>query len=123
LLAEFGFVGILLLAAIALAVIMPVIPFILTFFGFIPRKPSAVKQATYECGMIPTGEAWSQFNFRYYFFAILFVVFDILTVFLYPWAVNIGVLGVGGLMAVLAVFIIVGVGFVYAWSKKAMEWK
>ncbi len=123
LLSDFGFVGILLLVAIIFAAIMPIIPFVLTFFGFVPRSPNPVKEATYECGMQPIGKAWVQFNFRYYFFALLFVVFDILTVFLYPWAVNVKGLGVGGLVAVLVFFIILMVGYVYAWHKKALEWK
>ncbi len=122
-LADYGYIGILLLAAIAVAAIMPIIPFILAFFGLVPKNPNPVKQSTYECGMIPVGQAWSQFNFRYYFFAVLFVVFDILAVFLFPWAVNVAGLGLAGLLAVAAFLVLLSVGYVYAWFKKALEWK
>jgi len=123
LLADYGYIGILLLAAIVVAAIMPIIPFILAFFGLVPKNPNAVKQSTYECGMVPVGQAWSQFNFRYYFFAVLFVVFDILIVFLFPWAVNVAGLGIAGFVAVVAFLVLLSVGYVYAWFKKALEWK
>ena len=122
-LADYGYIGILLLAAIVVAAIMPIIPFILAFFGLVPKNPNAVKQSTYECGMVPVGQAWSQFNFRYYFFAVLFVVFDILIVFLFPWAVNVAGLGIAGFVAVVAFLVLLSVGYVYAWFKKALEWK
>jgi NADH:ubiquinone oxidoreductase subunit 3 (subunit A) len=123
LLGDFGFVGILLLVSIVVAVLLPLIPLILSWFGIVPRNPGREKNSTYESGMKPTGQAWSQFNFRYYFFALLFVVFDILTVFLYPWAVNVNKLGAAGLIAVLAFFAAIAVAYIYAWFKKALEWK
>jgi NADH-quinone oxidoreductase subunit A len=69
------------------------------------------------------GKTWVQFNFRYYFFAVLFVVLDVLTVFLYPWAVNLKGLGLFGLIAVAVFFVILMVGYIYAWLKGALEWK
>jgi NADH:ubiquinone oxidoreductase subunit 3 (subunit A) len=69
------------------------------------------------------GKTWVRFNFHYYFFAVIFVALDVLTVFLYPWAINLKDFGVFGLLAVLSFFIILGVGYVYAWLKGALEWK
>ncbi len=122
-LAEYGYVGILLLVSIVFAIAMPATAFILTFLGVIPRNPTLTKTSTYECGMPTIGKAWVQFNFRYYFFALLFVVFDVLTVFLYPWAVNLNKFGSFGLVAILVFFLILMVGYIYAWYKKALEWK
>jgi len=123
LLAEFGFVGILLIVAILFAVVFPIIPLILGYLGLVPRKSNPAKGSTYECGMETIGKTWVQFNFRYYFFAILFVVLDVLTVFLYPWAVNLKELGLFGLIAIAAFFVVLLVGYIYAWRKGALEWK
>jgi NADH-quinone oxidoreductase subunit A len=122
-LAQYGYVGILLVVAILFTVIIPVIPIILGYFGLVPRKGNPAKRATYECGMETIGKTWVQFNFRYYFFAVLFVALDVLTVFLYPWAINIKGLGVFGLLAVVVFFLIIMIGYVYAWLKGALEWK
>jgi NADH-quinone oxidoreductase subunit A len=122
-LAQYGYVGILLIVAILFTVIIPIIPIILGYFGLVPRKGNPAKQATYECGMETIGKTWVQFNFRYYFFAVLFVALDVLTVFLYPWAINIKGLGVFGLLAVVIFFLIIMIGYVYAWLKGALEWK
>jgi NADH-quinone oxidoreductase subunit A len=84
-----------------------------------------VKLETYECGFGPIGGRWS-FNARYYTFALLFVIFDVETVFLYPWAVKFGVLsakfGIFALAEVAVFGIILGIGWGYAWRKKALEW-
>jgi NADH-quinone oxidoreductase subunit A len=69
------------------------------------------------------GTAWVQFNFRYYFYALVFLVLDVLVVFLYPWAVNIRGLGYAGLIGVLTLIFIVLIGYIYAWRKKVLEWK
>ncbi|MCH8222382.1 MAG: NADH-quinone oxidoreductase subunit A [Chloroflexi bacterium] len=90
-----------------------------------PRRPSPVKLETYECGFGPIGGKWS-FNSRYYTFALLFVIFDVETVFLYPWAVKFGVLsarfGIFALVEVAVFGIILAIGWGYAWRKKALEW-
>lgn len=122
-LADYGYIGILLVVAILFTVLMPVIPLLLSLVGLVPKKPSDVKAAPYECGIETIGNTWVQFNFRYYFFAILFVALDVLTVFLYPWAANLKELGVFGLVAVVIFFFILMVGYVYAWFKGALEWK
>ena len=122
-LAQYGYIGILLIVAILFTVAIPLIPLALGFLGIVPRKSNPAKTSTYECGMETIGKTWVQFNFRYYFFAILFVAFDVLTVFLYPWAVNLKGLGSVGLIAVAVFFVILMVGYVYAWRKGALEWK
>lgn len=122
-LADFGYIGILLIVGILFMVTTLLLPFTLSFFKIVPRKSNPTKTSTYECGMETIGKSWVQFNFRYYFFAILFVALDVLTVFLYPWAVNLKGLGVFGLVAVAVFFVILMVGYVYAWLKGALEWK
>jgi len=69
------------------------------------------------------GKTWVQFNFRYYFYALLFVALDILVVLLYPWAVGLKQLGVVGFTAILIFVAIVIVGYIYAWREKVLEWK
>lgn len=122
-LADYGYVGILLIGAILFAILMPLLPWALSFLGLVPRKSNPVKTSTYECGLETIGKSWVQFNFRYYFFAILFVALDVLTVFLFPWAVNLKGLGLFGLVAVAVFFLILTVGYIYAWRKGALEWK
>jgi NADH-quinone oxidoreductase subunit A len=114
--------------AIFFTISLLLVPITLRFLGIVPHKPNPVKTAPYECGMETVGRTWVQFNFRYYFYAILFVAFDVLTIFLYPWAVNLrglakaGVAVVAIAAAVILIFIIV-VGYIYAWKKGVMEWK
>jgi len=122
-LADYGYVGILLVVAVLFTVIIPVLPFILGLLGVVPRKSNPAKTSPYECGMQTIGKTWVQFNFRYYYFAILFVALDVLTIFLYPWAVNVKGLGLFGFIVIVAFFIILLVGYVYAWFKGALEWK
>ena len=89
-----------------------------------PRKPKAEKYTTYECGMDPVGEGWSQTQIRYYIFAFLFVIFDVESVFLFPWALVFAKPGYGGqALAEMAIFIaFLAVGLLYAWKKKVLEW-
>jgi NADH-quinone oxidoreductase subunit A len=69
------------------------------------------------------GKTWVQFNFRYYFFALIFLALDVLVVFLYPWAVQLRQLGTFSLYVILILVAIVLVGYIYAWKKKVLEWK
>jgi len=123
LLADFGYIGILLIVGILFVVTTLLLPFTLSFFKIVPRKSNPTKTSTYECGMETIGKTWVQYNFRFYFFAVLFVALDVLTVFLYPWAVNIKGLGLFGLIAIAVFFVILMVGYIYAWLKGALEWK
>lgn len=122
-LGQFGYVGLLVLAAAAFPLLALGTSFILTFVGVRPKHPTTAKVTTYECGMEPMGPSWIQFNFRYYFFALLFVVFDIETVFLYPWAVAFKQLALFGFVEMIIFILILLVAYVYAWKKKALEWK
>lgn len=87
-----------------------------------PKKPNAIKDTTYECGLETVGETWIQFKAQYYIYALVFLVFDIETVFLYPWAVAFGQLTLYAVLeAILFILILTG-GLIYAWRKGALEW-
>ena len=121
---SFGYIGLFLGAIIALSVVIIFIPVILRRLGVAPpQKPNPVKSSIYECGVPTVGKTWVQFNFRYYFYALLFVVFDIQIVFLYPWASALGQLKLFALVEMLVFFFILTVGFIYAWKKRVLEWK
>jgi NADH-quinone oxidoreductase subunit A len=122
-LGEFGYVGILLIIAILVPLILIILPIALRYVGLVRQKPNPVKNATYECGLETVGPTWVQFNFRYYIYALLFVIFDIETVFLYPWAVAFRELAWFTIVEVLIFMAILVVGLAYAWKKKALEWK
>ena len=121
-LSDFGYIGIFLIAALGLAATMILIPVTLRLLHIVPRKPNPTKYTTYECGMETIGESRIQFNFRYYFFALLFVIFDVQVVFLYPWAVEFSQLKLFGLVVMLVFVLIMMVGFVYAWRKGVLKW-
>ena len=120
---NFGYIGIFLIASLGFAFTLILVPVALRFLRIVPRKPNPKKYTTYECGMETTGTSWPRFNFRYYFFALLFVVFDIQVVFLYPWAVEFGQLKLFGLVEMLVFVVILLVGFVYAWKKGVLKWR
>ncbi len=87
-----------------------------------PHRPLPEKLTTYECGIDPVGEGWSQSQIRYYVYAFLFVIFDVESVFLFPWATVFERLGYTAVVE-MAVFIgILAVGLLYAWRKKVLEW-
>ena len=122
-LVNYGYIGLFLIAAIFFALTMVLLPVLLRFLKLSPKNPSPVKNAPFECGMETIGKTWVQFNFRYYFYALVFLVVDVLVIFLYPWAVNLRQLGYAGLIGVLVLVAIVLVGYIYAWKKKVLEWK
>ena len=119
----FGSIGLFLVLAVVLGLVTLLIPWFLGQIGFVPRKPNPVKNAPYECGMETIGKTWVQFNFRYYFYALLFVLFDVEVVFLYPWAVAYNRLGVFALIEMMVFILFLVVGYLYAWRKGALEWK
>lgn len=88
-----------------------------------PRSFNPQKGEPYECGIPTRGESMAQFKVGYYLFAILFLMFDVETVFLYPWAVRMRELGFDGLISIAVFFCILVLGLVYAWRKGALEWK
>jgi NADH:ubiquinone oxidoreductase subunit 3 (subunit A) len=87
-----------------------------------PKKPNPIKQSTYECGMETVGENWVQFKAQYYVFALVFLVFDVETVFLFPWAVTLGKLPVFAVIEGIVFILILLAGLVYAWRKGTLEW-
>lgn len=89
---------------------------------FGPRAATEVKGETFECGNPPSGGAWGRVTVRFYMTAILFIVFDVEVVFLYPWAVVFRELGFFGFFEMLAFLLVLGVGLLYAWRKGALEW-
>jgi NADH-quinone oxidoreductase subunit A len=123
LLANFGFVGLFIIAAIAFSCLLVIIPVVLRFLKLVPHNPNPVKNASFECGMETIGKTWVQFNIRYYFYALVFIALDILAVFLYPWAVQLRELGTFGLSGVVIFIVIILVAYLYAWQKKVLEWK
>lgn len=122
-LTDYGYVALFGVVALLLALSMVLIPFALRFIGVVPHNPNSVKTSTFECGMETIGKTWVQFNFRYYFYALLFVAMDVLIIFLYPFAVGLRKLGSFGLTAAIILIFIVLVGYVYAWKKRTLEWK
>ena len=115
---QYLFIGLLT----AVAVVLGLAPLMLAKF-IAPRKPGQSKQSAYECGLESPGDPWGQFRVQYYVYALLFVIFDVEVVFIYPWALVWRTLGpvVFGEMALFLV--ILAVGLVYAWRKGVLEWE
>ena len=88
-----------------------------------PRSYNAVKGEPFECGIPTHGTSWLPMNIGYYLFALLFLMFDVETVFLYPWAVVVKDLGVSGLFTIGFFMLVLVFGLAYAWRKGALEWK
>jgi NADH-quinone oxidoreductase subunit A len=111
------FVGLLLLVAIVFAIAPVMIEGIIA-----PRKRTLAKGDAYECGVKTVGETWVRFRIQYYIYAIMFVVFDIETVFLFPWAAAYEKLGAFALYEMIIFLVILSVGLVYAWAKGVLKW-
>ena len=122
-LASYGLIGLFFVVVLLFAVSMVLIPVVLRYLRIVPHNPSPVKGSVFECGVETIGKTWVQFNFRYYFYALVFLALDVLVVFLYPWAVQLRELGMTSLVVVLVLVFIVLIGYVYAWQKKVLEWK
>ena len=88
-----------------------------------PRSYNRQKGEAYECGIPTRGRSWMQFRVGYYLFAILFLMFEVETVFLFPWAVTVRQLGPQALTGILFFFFVLVLGLAYAWRKGALEWK
>ncbi len=88
-----------------------------------PRKPNPEKLSIYECGVEPIGPPWVQYRIGYYVYALLFVLFDIETVFLYPWAVTVGSASLFVLFEMVVFIGILAAGLVYAWREGALRWR
>jgi NADH-quinone oxidoreductase subunit A len=120
---DYGYVALFLIVAILFVATMLIAPILLRLLGIIPHKPNPVKNSTFECGMPTIGKTWVRFNFRYYFYALIFLVLDIFAVLLYPWAVDLRNLGFSAFIIMLVFIIILVVAYIYAWKKKVLEWK
>ena len=120
---EWGQVGFLLLLAIVFPIGGIGTSWLFGVLGIRPDRPDAVKEDTYECGVETEGPAWVQFNFRYYYFALLFVIFDVEAVFLVPFAVAFTGLPVGAFVAMLVFLLLLVEGVAWAWMKGVLTWK
>ncbi len=115
---HYFFMGVFLLFAI----VFPLLPIVLAQL-VAPRKPSPSKNASYECGLEAEGDSWIQFRVQYYLYALIFVIFDIETIFIYPWAVAFKKLGMFAFIEMIIFIAILAAGLVYAWKKNILEWE
>jgi NADH-quinone oxidoreductase subunit A len=115
------FIGLLLLTAVVFALAPLALVALVA-----PRKRSAAKGDIYECGVLTTGETWVRFRIQYYIYALLFVLFDIETIFLFPWATGYaelaGRMGWIALAEMVVFLVILSVGLAYAWAKGVLRW-
>ena len=88
-----------------------------------PRRPFAAKLESYECGAQPVGDAWVQFPVGFYLVALLFIVFDALAVFLFPWVLTVRALGFWGIGTMVMFLAILGLGWFYAYRERILEWQ
>ena len=124
---QYGLIAIFAAVAVAVPTSMLLVSWSLSLLNIRPQVPSAIKQSIYECGFATISERWTQFNFRFYGFALIFVVFDVEVVFLFPWAASFGLLSreFGAFVLVeMAAFVgILVIGWMYAWRKGMLEWR
>ena len=113
----YGVIGMFAIAAVLLLALPVVGSKLLS-----PRKPNPIKNTIYECGLETEGETWVQFKVQYYIYAIVFVIFDIETVFLYPWAAAYNQRPLFALVEMGIFILILLTGLFYAWRKGALEW-
>jgi len=118
LLSDYNFIGVYVVVACAF-------PFIALGLAWLlrPKKPNPTKTSTYECGLETVGETWVQFRAQYYVYALVFVIFDIEAIFLFPWAVAYDKVGLYALAEAFFFLAILTVGLVYAWRKGALRWQ
>ena len=114
---EWIFIGILLLLGMVLAAVPLLVNSVLG-----PRKPHLLKNETYECGMETVGDTWIQFKVQYYIFSLVFVIFDVEVVFLFPWAVAYNQLPFFAVVEGVIFIVILAGGLLYAWKKGALDW-
>lgn len=95
---------------------------ILFSFYVAPHAPNVAKSEPYECGIPTEGPTWIQFHVGYYLFAIIYLIFDVETIFIYPWAVVMREIGMRAFIEIMIFCTILGLGLLYAWKKKALIW-
>jgi len=113
---------VLMVAAVAFA-FTPLLLARLWAHFFSPNKPGQDKNATYECGLESKGDAWVQFKSEYYLYAIIFLIFDVETIFLLPFAVAFTGLGVGAFVSLMVFLFLLVSGLVWAWRKGVLTWR
>lgn len=106
---------------IVIGLIVPIVPLVIARL-ISPRKSNPIKQSTYECGIETNGESLVQFKAQYYIFALVFLVFDVESIFLFPWALSINKLSIFAVMEGILFIGILVVGLVYSWRKGLLEW-
>ncbi|MBM3152241.1 MAG: NADH-quinone oxidoreductase subunit A [Chloroflexi bacterium] len=114
---EWLYIGLFLV----IGIIVPIVPLVASRL-LAPRKPNPIKQSAYECGMETVGESWVQFKAQYYIFALVFLLFDVETVFLFPWALSLNALPLFAVIEGVIFILILVAGLVYAWRKGMLEW-
>jgi NADH-quinone oxidoreductase subunit A len=114
---EWLYIGLFL----GIGIIVPIVP--LVFAALVsPHKANPIKQSTYECGIETVGDSWVQFKAQYYIFALVFLVFDVETVFLFPWALSLKALPIFVVLEGVLFISILVAGLVYTWRKGLLEW-
>jgi NADH-quinone oxidoreductase subunit A len=120
---QYGLIAIFAVVALIVPVSMLMVSWLASKVRIRPQKPDPVKMDIYECGMQSIGGKWGQFNFRYYMYALLFVIFDVEVIFIYPWAVRFNKLPLFALIEMAVFILILVVGWLYAWRKQDLEWR
>lgn len=111
---------------LVVALIFPLVPLALGRLWakkFSPPKPGQIKNAIYECGLESKGDAWIQFKSEYYIYGIVFLIFDVEVIFLFPFAVAFGQLSLGAFLAMMMFLFLLVEGLVWAWQKGALTWR
>ena len=123
---QYGLIAIFMAVAVAIPTGLLLASWFLSLINVRPSLPDPIKQSIYECGFETLTGTWNRFNFRFYTFALIFVIFDVEVVFLFPWAATFGVMSAkfGAFILIeMAVFVgILLVAWLYAWRKGALEW-
>lgn len=114
---EWIYIGVFLLLAPIFPAVALIIPRLIA-----PKKPNPIKLEAYECGVETVGDTWIQFRVQYYVFALVFLIFDVETVFLFPWAVAFDKLPLFAVFEGILFVLILAAGLIYAWRKGALKW-
>ncbi len=114
---DWFYIGVFLVLAPIFPALALVIPRLVA-----PRKPNPIKSQTYECGIETVGDSWVQFRIQFYIFALVFLIFDVETVFLYPWAVAFDQLALFAVLEGVLFILILVAGLFYAWRKGVLQW-
>ncbi len=115
----FEYISVLLFIIVALGIILISV---LASYLIVPQKPYASKLSAYECGFDAFEDTKKQFDIRFYLVAVLFIIFDIEVVFIYPWAVSFYKLDIVGFSSMILFIVILTIGFIYEWKKGALQW-